>query len=56
MISSLTSVKLKINPIEPETRNAESMLLSSFGKHGEQAQLGAEPIGQHILLTVSHVG
>lgn len=52
----LTSVKLKNNPIEPETKKALSMLVSSLGRHGEQAHPGVDPVGQQILLTVSQDG
>lgn len=52
----LTSVKLKNNPIEPETKKALSMLVSSFGRHGEQVHPGVEPVGQQILLTASQDG
>lgn len=49
-------MKLKNNPMEPETKNALSMLVSSFGKQGEQVHPGVEPVGQQILLTASQDG
>lgn len=48
-------MKLKKSPIDPETKNALSIFVSSLGKHGEQLQ-PLTGVGQQILLTASHVG
>ena len=49
-------MKLKKSPIEPATKNALSIVSSSFGRQGKQAHPAAAPEGQHILLTASHDG
>lgn len=51
-----TSVKLKNSPMDPETKNALSMFVSSFGRQGEQTHPSGEPAGQQILFTMSQDG
>ena len=54
--SKHTSVKLKNNPIDPLTLNAESIKSFSFGKHGEHVQSSTDLDWQQILLIASHDG